>query len=154
MARLRKLLVILGSSVLITTCASRPQHPSLGPCAGANPHPDRPIICVDDSSEVLRVVPDSVKLHDVVSTAKHLSPGILWFTKSGRGDLEIRFKDESCVRDMKCQRGHCTGHAARLDSVQEQKACKYDVFLTGHPPLDPEVVIVRCCISSDLDPPG
>ena len=154
MARLRKLLVTLGASLLITTCAARPPHPSLGPCAGANAHPDGPIVCVDDSSDVLRVFPDSVKLHDVVSNAKHLSPGIVWFTKSGRGDLEIRFKDETCVRDMKCRGSHCTAAAARLDSVQEQKACKYEVFVTGHKPLDPEVVIVRCCISSDLEPPG
>lgn len=151
MARLRKLLVILGSAVFITTCVSRPSHPGLGPCAGAKAHPDGPIVCVDDSSDVLRVFPDSVKLHDVVSTAKHLSPGIVWFTKSGRGDLEIRFKDEACVRAVKCQGSQCTGAAARLDSVQEQRACKYDVFLTGHKPLDPEVVIVRCCISSDAD---
>lgn len=151
MARLRKLLVILGSAVLITTCASRPTHPSAGPCGGAKPHPDRPIVCVDDSAEVLRVIPDSVTIHDVVSDAKHLSPSILWFTKSGRGDLQIRFRDEGCIRDVKCQGGQCTGAAARLDSVQEKRACKYDVMLTNHPTLDPEVVIVRCCISSDGD---
>ena len=149
MTRLRMLLVILASAGLISTCASPSgSHPAprpLGPCGVAVAHPDRPIVCVDDSSDVLRVRPDPVLFHDVVANNKGMSPGILWFTRSGKGNLEIRFRDQGCVRDIKCNGGKCVGAAARLDSVQDRKVCKYDVLLTGHPPLDPETVIVRCC---------
>ena len=145
MARLRMFLVILASAGLIGTCA--PLRHDVGPCGGEQAHPDRPIVCVDDSAEVLRVLPDPVVFHDVVSTDKTLSPGILWFTKSGRGNLEIRFRDEGCVRDIACSGGRCKGAAARLDAVQDERRCKYDVLLTGHPTLDPEAVITRCCIS-------
>ena len=152
MTRLRMFLVILASAGLIATCASpsggtspAPPRPSRGPCGVAVAHPDRPIICVDDSSAVLRVWPDPVLFHDVVSGKPGMSPGILWFTRSGKGKLEIVFRDKGCVRDVKCEGGRCIGAADRLDSVQDRKVCKYDVLLSGHEPLDPETVIVRCC---------
>lgn len=152
MAKVRMFLVILASAGLIATCAGgrhpHPIGPGHGPCGGDKPHPDRPIVCVDDSAEVLRVLQDPVVFHDVLSTDKTMSPGILWFTKSGRGDLEIRFRHEGCVRDLRCNGGKCTAAAARLDLTQETKTCKYDVILTGHPVLDPEAVITRCCIGS------
>ena len=149
MAKLRTVLVILASTVLVAACASR-DH-GLSPCGGGKVHPDRPMVCVDDSSDELVVRPDPVTFHDVLSTDKTLSPSILWFTKSGRGTLEIRFRDEGCVRDIRCNGPQCVGAAARLDAVHEKRVCKYDVMLTGHPTLDPETIIVRCCISSDAD---
>jgi hypothetical protein len=97
-------------------------------------------------------MPDPVTFHDVLSSDATMSPSILWFTKSGRGDLQIRFRDEGCVRDIRCNGSKCVGAAARLDALQDKRVCKYDVMLTGHPTLDPEGIIVRCCISSDLQP--
>lgn len=158
MAKSRMFLVILALAGLISTCktpgpepapGTRPIQPR-GPCFGGKAHPDRPIVCVDDSSEILRVTPDPVVFHDTLSTDKSMSPGILWFTRSGRGDLQIRFHDEGCVRNLNCHGSKCSGAAARLD-VLESRRCKYDVILTGHPTLDPEAVITRCCITVDGD---
>ena len=149
MAMFRRLLIILGGVLLFTTCAA-PRH--LSPCSGGKAHPDRPIVCVDDSADVLKVLPDPVVFHDVLSSDSTMSPSILWFTKSGRGDLQIRFRKEGCVRDIRCNGPKCVGAAARLDALQDKLVCKYDVMLTGHPTLDPEGIIVRCCISSDVEP--
>ena len=145
MTRLRMLLVILAATVVIASCASHDK--GLSPCGGGKTDPDRPMVCVDDSSDTLRVYPDPVKFNDVLSTDKTMSPAILWFTKSGRGNLEIRFRDEGCVRDVRCNGPQCVGAAARLDPLEPERRCKYDVMLTGHPTLDPETIIVRCCIS-------
>lgn len=147
MYRTRVTLVLLAASALLLTCAPM-KNLAPGPCA-AGPgvgHPDRPIVCVDDSSPGLSVYPDPVVVHEVMSTDKSTPPVINWFTKSGAGDLHVRFKDERCVRNIRCNGGHCMATVTQITSGEETR-CKYDVLLTGHPTLDPEAVIVRCCTS-------
>lgn len=159
---MRKPWVLLVAMFLLVTCAAQPD-PETGPPgltgpAGCRPegkgrrNADAPVVCVDDSADVLTVHPDPVRLHDV--TRDNAGPGTLqWFTRSGKGKLEIRFRDEGCVKRVNCNGGHCTAVAAKkMSRPLEEQRCKYDVILTGHPTLDPETVLTGCCVVEDEDP--
>ena len=159
---MRKPLVLLVAMFLLVTCAAPPE-PETGPPgltrpAGCGPegkgmrNADTPVVCVDDLASVLTVDPDPVRLHDVKRDKS--GPGTLqWFTRSGKGDLQIRFADESCVKRVNCNGGHCTAVAAKkMSRALEEQRCKYDVLLTGHPTLDPETVLTGCCVLNDGEP--
>jgi hypothetical protein len=159
MNRIRVQLVLLAATLLIAACAPvdpepDPAPPGLtgpaGPCRD-NPRGERnndaPVICVDDSADTLSVSPDPFLLHERPRSGANISPAVQWFTRSGKGALHIRFKNEDCVRNMVCNGGHCTAVAARLNPGETERRCKYDVELRGHPPLDPEGILVGCCVS-------
>lgn len=122
--------------------------PETGPCNSqgkGDENRDRPIVCVDDSAGALSVHPDPVRAHEVMSTDRKTPPVIQWFTRSGRGDLKVEFKDAGCVTDIDCNKnGHCKAKVIPLGGAGE-KRCKYDVLLEGHPTLDPDTIIVGCC---------
>ncbi|HYR27210.1 MAG TPA: hypothetical protein VEU30_02020 [Thermoanaerobaculia bacterium] len=139
--------------MLILTCAMQKPPNELRPtnaCAGGSKPArdnDRPIVCVDDSASVLSVSPDPIVLHDVMSTDRSTPGAIQWFTRSGNGDLQIRFRNTECVKSVRCNDGHCTAVAAKkLPKQADEVRCKYDVLLTGHPTLDPETVLTGCCV--------
>lgn len=156
---MRNALVLLAASFFILTCAQSIQPPAPGAGSGdatlaASAVPgrctdvknaDRPIVCVDDSSEVLTVSHDPFFIHERLSNGNG-TPAVTWFTTSGRGDLKVVFPDERCVRNMSCSGGRCTAVAAKLDAGEKARRCKYDVQLTGHPTLDPEGVLTGCCV--------
>lgn len=164
---MRNRLVLLAASLLILTCAMPQQdssssmpaldNPTRGasganPCAGGGKgvrNADRPIVCVDDSGATLSVSPDPFRIHDRASSG-NASPAVQWFTRSGRGDLQVRFADERCVRNMVCTGGHCTAvSSGRLNAGETERRCKYDVELTGHPTLDPEGILTGCCVAPE-----
>lgn len=160
--RPRNPFVLLAVMFLSLTCAmapppdpntTEPAPPSLSgnPCLGGSgvKDPDRPIVCVDDSAEILSVSPDPIWIHDRMSTNRSTPATIQWFTKSGNGELRVRFKDERCVRRVVCTGTRCNAVAARKMDKGEEVRCKYDVQLTGHPDLDPETVLVGCCVAPD-----
>lgn len=156
MHRIRVALVLLAAALLITTCATmRPMAPAAepaltGPCrdnANGVQNADAPIVCVDDSANDLSVDPDPFIVHETPSGGGGGSPVVQWITRSGNGELKIDFRDEGCVRNIVCNGGRCTAVAAKLKAGEEKRQCKYNVMLTGHPTLDPEGVIVRCCVS-------
>jgi hypothetical protein len=157
MHRIRVPLVLLVATLLIAGCAAQMPQPSVSGTApsrmapvcresGAGErNPDAPIVCVDDSASVLRVSPDPFILHATPSKGSG-TPAVQWFTTSGRGDLKVVFRDETCVRNVVCTGDHCTAVAARLEPGERERRCKYDVQLTGHPTLDPEGVLTPCCV--------
>lgn len=156
--RPRNPFVLLPLMFLSLTCAMQQPDPGSGTMLAGNPcaagtgskDPDRPIVCVDDSANVLTVYPDPVRIHDVTSTDRATPATIQWFTKSGNGELRIRFRDEGCVRRVVCTGTRCNAVAARkLGKMGEEVRCKYDVMLTGHPDLDPETVLTGCCVAPD-----
>lgn len=159
--RPRNPFVLLAVVLLTLSCAMQPPDPGgTGPAPSLTGNPclggsgskdnDRPIVCVDDSSSVLKVHPDPVRIHDVMSTNRSAPTAIQWFTTSGKGELKVRFRDEGCVRNVVCTGGRCNAVAAKkLGRSGEEVRCKYDVMLTGHPDLDPETVLTGCCVAPD-----
>lgn len=154
-------LALVVTTLLLAGCAAAPPAPESGsgpstlgaPCRTSNEgvrNADAPIVCVDDSADVLRVHPDPFWIHETHSKgAAAGTPAVRWLTTSGRGDLRIRFVDEGCVRNVQCNGGQCTAVAAKLAAGEKQRRCKYDVELTGHPILDPEGVLTGCCMAED-----
>jgi hypothetical protein len=160
--RPRNPFVLLAVMFLSLTCAMQqpdpestsPAPPGLSgnPCLGGTgtKDNDRPIVCVDDSASELQVYPDPVRIHDVMSDNRSTPAAIQWFTKSGKGELEVRFRDSGCVRNVVCTGNRCNAVAARkLGRTGEEVRCKYDVLLSGHPTLDPETVLTGCCVAPD-----
>jgi hypothetical protein len=164
MNRIRVFLVLLASTLLIAGCAApmqpappsppdaggtapnlMPPAPASGPCRMSR-NADAPVICVDDSADVLRVSHDPFYLHETPSPAANAAPAVQWFTTSGKGDLRIVFRDERCVRNVTCRGGRCSAVPSKLDPGEKERRCKYDVQLTGHPDLDPEGVLTGCCL--------
>ena len=156
MDRIRVPLVLLVATLLIAGCAAQMPAPSPSGTAPSRLAPvcrdgagernaDAPIVCVDDSATVLKVNPDPFVLHETPSKGSG-TPAVQWFTTSGGGELNVIFRDERCVRNVVCNGGHCTAVAAKLDAGEKERRCKYDVELTGHPTLDPEGIIVPCCV--------
>ena len=161
MNRIRVPLVLLAAGLLLCACAQpmqpNPSPPGIAPdrmCADAHgvQRADAPIVCVDDSSDMLKVSPEPFVLHEKLSTGGNARPAVQWFTTSGSGDLKVAFKDERCVRNMVCHGSHCTAVAAKLTAGKKEERCKYDVMLTGHPLLDPEGVLTGCCVADEPTP--
>lgn len=166
MNRIRVPLVFLAATLLIGSCARTTQpdsdssaaSPALAPgsnapgraagggCAAVK-NADAPIVCVDDSSSVLTVDPDPFWIHETPSPAGTAPPTVQWFTRSGKGDLKVIFKDTECVRNVTCAGGRCTAIASKLDPGETQQRCKYDIQLTGHPDLDPDGILTGCCVA-------
>ena len=120
-----------------------------GGCPPAVNRPEAPIVCVDDTGSVLTAVPNTVYAFD--RHPEDRAPvNVLWFTKSGGGDLRIRMKDEHCVGKVWCnpKTGHCRAKTHPLNGKPESAPCKYDVWIEGGPQevLDPYVVIRECCL--------
>jgi hypothetical protein len=138
-----RLFILLLASILITTCArhDRPAPFAGSPCAGGTGVDNReaPIVCVDDSGSALSVNPDPIRVYHEKRGGGPVT--LQWFTKSG-GNLELRWQKDACVTSTVCNGGHCTAQT-RADSAGQQ--CKYDVMVDGHPTLDPDVIIIRCC---------
>lgn len=162
MNRIRVPLVLLAAVLLIGSCAQQtqqPMPPSPGGAASAAgfagggcravKNADAPIVCVDDSRDVLSVSPDPFVLHETPSPAGSAPPTVQWFTMSGRGDLKVIFKDTECVRNVNCNGPRCTAIASKLDPGETQQRCKYDVQLTGHPDLDPDGILTGCCVAPE-----
>jgi hypothetical protein len=153
MNRIRVSLVLLTATLLIAGCARmRPAPNSLVPpappaCSATGGGVDdggAPMICVDDSASILKVHPEPFYVFDRVPGGS-ASPVVHWFSRSGKGDLQVKFADERCVKNVVCNGGHCMAVAARL-TTNAQERCKYDVMLTDHPTLDPEGVLTGCCL--------
>ena len=139
--------ILLSAAVLIGTCRSADDRSIIGggPCStmAGDANRNAPIVCVDDSSRLLKVSHETIVAHHVAASDK--KPVVVqWFTKSGGGDLQIDIRP-GCVTDLKCDgRGHCK---AKTVPVDKETRCKYDVWITGdkHDRLDPDVVVVPCC---------
>ncbi|HEV7238084.1 MAG TPA: hypothetical protein VGQ36_02510 [Thermoanaerobaculia bacterium] len=138
---------LLATVVLaLTTCAPndrKPINPFSNPCNTGKGKADRnaPIVCVDDTGETLSVDPDPINVHDVDATDR--KPVIIqWRTRSGSKDLNVEIA-EGCVTDVECKDGHCKAKTRETDASGAR--CKYDVWTSKHPRLDPEVIIVDCC---------
>jgi hypothetical protein len=153
MNRIRVSLVLLTATLLIAGCARMKPAPNTlviaapptCPASGSGvDDPEAPMICVDDSQAALRVHPEPFVIFDRVSGGGG-SPVVHWFTRSGRGALEVKFTDERCVKNVVCNNGHCMAVASKLGANAQEK-CKYDVILTGHDTLDPEGVLTGCCV--------
>lgn len=159
MTRIRVSLVLLAAALLIAACAQQPMpappvNPMVDPGAAmacsdtakGGGNADSRVVCVDDSGRELKVDPDPFKLHETHSRDGNASPAVHFVTRSGKGDLNVQFKGD-CVRNIVCNGGRCSAVPVKLNKGEEERRCKYDVMLTGHPTLDPEGVIVRCCVS-------
>lgn len=142
--------VVFGVSVLmLAACAQRAAiSPARaggggGLCGDGRGNADRqaPIVCVDDLGATLSVSPDPIVLHDQKKGGSQ--PVVMqWFTRSGRGDLQIAIED-GCVTEVKCNgKGHCTAKSRDIDA---DVRCKYDVWTATHPRLDPDLVVTPCC---------
>jgi hypothetical protein len=162
MNRIRVPLVLLAATLLAASCARMDPGPDPGPPGLTGPgnpgnpcndkpggvkNNDAPVVCIDDSASVLVARPDVFLLHEKPRSGAGGSPAVQFFTMSGRGALKIVFDDEKCVRNVVCRHGHCTAVAAKLNAGETQRRCKYDVELTGHPTLDPEGILVGCCVA-------
>lgn len=141
--------VLFASALLIAVCAARlapPKPIAANPCATgkAAENKQAPIVCIDDSARTLVAYPDPVIVNDVLEKDHKTPVTVQWFTKSGKGDVEVRvepgcFKKKECNKAGKCWAETEPGSKAR---------CKYDVWIEGdtkHDRLDPVVVITTCC---------
>jgi hypothetical protein len=102
-----------------------------------------PIVCVDDSARTLSVNPDPVVVHDVRANDRKTPVTVHWFTRSGRGDLQLEF-EAGCVEQHRCDgQGHCWARSVPGSTSR----CKYDVWIAGgkHDRLDPVVEVETCC---------
>ena len=139
-------LMVLGVLLLVCSCASPPTVSGGGnPCADKTGSVDRnaPVVCVDDTGQVLSVAPDPIRVHDV-GAADKLPVVIHWRTVSGANDLHIEI-EPGCVTELRCNGpGHCMARTLPRETKTE-KRCKYDVWTDKHPRLDPDVIIVPCC---------
>jgi hypothetical protein len=88
------------------------------------------------------VHPNSIRAWDATKASGR---NILhWTTRTKPANLQLRFRDSSCVETPVCDgRGNCHANAVALPG-NEERQCKYDVIVDGRE-LDPEVVIVKCC---------
>lgn len=159
MHRIRVSLVLLSATLLIAACAPvTPRPPVVQHYTAVPPdcrdhgkgvkNLDAPVVCVDDLQNALKVDRERFWIHDRLSAGGGGSPVVHWFSRTGT-HLEVRFADERCVRNITCNKGRCTAIAARLPNGSKQEVCKYDVFVTGHPLLDPEGVLTSCCLSEE-----
>jgi hypothetical protein len=140
--RLRTLTLILGATLVLGACVH--SGPSTASCGDSNRR--KPIVCVDDSVVPLTLDPEPVYAHE--KTQFLGSPVLMqWRTASGEGNLQVKFKEEGCVRDVTCDgSGKCKAKTVRLPAGADTKQCKYDVWIVGKTePLDPNVIIVKCC---------
>lgn len=163
MNRIRVFLVLLIAALFIAGCARmQPSSPSPAGPSPSNAAPsfvaggcravknaDAPIVCIDDSATTLRVDPDPFRIHETPSPAGTAPPTVQFFTMSGKGDLRVVFKDNECVRNVTCAGGRCTAIASKLDPGETEQRCKYDVQLTGHPTLDPDGILIGCCVAPE-----
>lgn len=119
-----------------------------GGCPPAVNRPEAPIVCIDDTADRLYVSPETVYAYDVHPSDK-MPVNVLWFTKSGSGDLRIEFADDHCVERVWCnpKSGLCQAKTRPLEGKSESEPCKYDVWIEGgrQPRIDPYVVIRECC---------
>lgn len=133
---------LIVSVAVLAGCATNNQIVRSGRCADGKGSEDRqaPIVCVDDSGSTLSVAPDPIVVHDRRRNSN--APVVMqWFTRSGRGELQIRIQD-GCVTDLKCQGSHCT---AKTRDIGAETKCKYDVLTDKHPLLDPDLILTPCC---------
>jgi hypothetical protein len=152
--RLVPRLIVLATSALVLAGCARPApapDPGLRPLAN-NPcergHPpaskQAPIVCIDDTNRTLVAHPDRVVVHDVKAEDRSLPVPIQWYTKSGTGDVHVKFAPGCTSVNVKgCGNGKCEAHTV----PGSRSECKYDVWITGgkHDLLDPTVVIDACC---------
>lgn len=119
-----------------------------GGCPPAVNRPEAPIVCVDDTGDKLSVSPETVYAFDRHPQDKG-PVNVLWFTRSGAGDLRIEFADDHCVGKVWCnpKTGHCRAKTLPLEGKTESEPCKYDVWIENgrQPRMDPYVVIRECC---------
>jgi hypothetical protein len=137
--------VLVTVAVLLSTCA----HQGVAPAAPGNPcligggsdNRNAPIVCVDDTGSTLSVAPDPVTAFDRDAGGQPVM--IHWWLKSGGNDLDIDVKP-GCVTDKHCENGHCFARTLPK-SVKGDVTCKYDVWTTRQPRLDPAIVLTDCC---------
>ena len=136
----------LSFTLLLLACAPSNVDRMAPPnnCARGNGTANKaqPVVCVSDTGAGLAVDPESIELWDVTPADKTKPVMIHWVTRSGKGDLQIRMKEEGCVEKIQCNKnGHC--HAKAID-VTGSKRCTYGITLDGKE-LDPDVIVTDCC---------
>jgi hypothetical protein len=86
-----------------------------------------------------------VVVHDVKAEDRSSPVPIQWYTKSGTGDVHVRFAPGCASVKVKGCNGKGKCEAATVPGSRTE--CKYDVWITGgkHDLLDPTVVVDGCC---------
>lgn len=143
--RLLRCVVLVVTTVVLAACAHRAAVAPLegNPCADGKGSGDRqaPIVCVEDTGPTLSVSPDPIVIDDRKKEGSE-PVTMQWFTRSGRGDLQIAIED-GCLTELKCSgNGQCV---AKTRDVDAQVKCKYDVWTKTHPRLDPDIILTPCC---------
>lgn len=156
-----RLPLVLATSILVVSCAQPPDGvapaakpltitAATGGCGPGVQRREAPVVCVDDSGETLRAIPDTVYAFD--THPEDRSPvNVIWFTSSGAGNLRIEPVDTNCLAKVWCnpKSGHCRARTLSLNGKGESR-CKYDVVMVGpdgsERRLDPIVIVQPCCI--------
>ena len=144
--------VLATLAVILSACAPYsvapppppPPPPAPGnPCmtSGGSDNRNAPIVCVDDTGSTLSVAPDPVIAFDRDSGGQPVM--IQWWLQSGGTDLDIDIKP-GCVTDKHCANGHCWAKTLPRTAPGDV-TCKYDVWTTRQPRLDPAIVVTVCC---------
>jgi hypothetical protein len=156
-----RLPLVLVTSMLAVSCAQPPDRvapkanpltitAATGGCGPGVQRREAPVVCVDDSGETLRAIPDTIYAFD--THPEDRSPvNIVWFTSSGGGNLRIEPESSTnCVSKVWCnpKSGHCRARTLPLNGKQESR-CKYDVVMVEadgrERRLDPIVIVQPCC---------
>jgi hypothetical protein len=135
---------------LLSGCASSGDGTAMAnQCTKGKQHPERPIVCVDNTGSALSIHPrEDLVVFDRASNGAPVT--ILFFTKSGTGNLKIIDKDD-CLDEQE----HTPEGMARIKVTKaggSETRCKYDIELAGFETLDPFIVVKPCCTL--LDGPG
>ena len=139
--------------ILAGTCSYQRTIVPANDCAATGhgvQHRQRPVVCISESGGKLVADPESIEVWDRYPKGSSNPMMVHWVSRSSAGALSIDMKDAGCVEPPDCRgKGHCS--AKTLSATAPTKQCKYTVTLDGIV-LDPDVILVRCCMASDEEP--
>ncbi len=120
-------------------------------CTDPSGPPWRPVICVDENnltadpkvSVDMDVEPDD-------NNNPSNRPVVIYWRTHHRANLQLKFKDESCVETPNCNgQGHCSAQVKPLALNQKGKKivrrCTYEMLNGDKKDDEADIVITPCC---------
>jgi hypothetical protein len=153
MKHVQSLVFLAILTLLLSACASNYQTLS-NPCSGGKGSGDRKgrIVCIDDTRPhgELKPDPESVEVWERTRNLFGRAVKIDWYTVSGTGSVQIDAVPSTCVTvTNRAKPGHAFAKTKPVPPGKQEERCKYTITVpeSGFPPLDPDIVIIRCCTS-------
>jgi hypothetical protein len=152
MKHARSLVFLAILTLTLSACAAN-NRPLSNPCADGKGSGDRKgrIVCIDDTGTGnLTTNPEPVEVWERTSRWFGKPVKIDWYTVSGTGRVEIDVAPATCVTvTNNAGPGQAFAITKPVPQGKSRERCKYTVTIpdSKFPPLDPDIVIIRCCTS-------